>query len=146
MTQAIFDADLELAPLDTVAVTTAGTPLELPVQLMGTFGWVLYVTAMDFDPETPVETYTFTLEVSDAEEGDYTAVASLAWPTTRQPGVVMLPIAGPLVTFLVSDAAWIRTTCTIGIDGAPSFTYGAFLTRYVTGGPGLAQRVGERVL
>lgn len=144
MSNAVFDKALELkAPGTAITATgaTSATGVAMPVRFLPTCDWVIYVKAID--AANSDETYVFTLEVSDAVSGTYTAIAEHTWPRAHGTGKAHIPVTGDMAAFMDTDSAFMRTTMTAG-GTSPSIDYGSYLTKAASG-IGLARDVGDVV-
>jgi hypothetical protein len=139
----IYDVATELVELpdNAVTTTTSSTGVAIPVRMLPTCDWVIYVTSIDAADSN--ETYVFTLEVSDVVGGTYTAIAEHNWPRGHGTGSMHIPINGDMASFQDTDSAFARVTMTAG-GTTPSIKYGSFLTK--TGNKlGLARKQGDVV-
>jgi len=124
----IYDVATELValPASAVTTTTSSTGVAIPVRMLPTSDWVIYVTAID--AVSTDETYVFTLEVSDLVGGTYTAIASHNYPRGHGAGSIHIPINGDMASFQDTDSAFCRVTMTSG-GTTPSIRFGSFLTK-----------------
>ena len=140
---AIYDVATELValPASAVTTTTSSTGVAIPVRMLPTSDWVIYVTSIDAASND--ETYVFTLEVSDVVGGTYTEIARHNWPRGHGVGRVHIPINGDMASFQDTDSAFLRQTITTG-GTTPSIKAGGFITKS-TNRVGLARKQGDVV-
>lgn len=121
----IFDKNLELRNIsDGEETSTASeTGINVEVRKLLEYVCVVYVTACD--GTTGDETYTLTVQVSNAVGGTYTTIGTLAWPRATT-GSNVIALSGLTAEVLDSDADWVRITATLA-GTTPSITYGAYL-------------------
>jgi hypothetical protein len=139
----VFDKLLELRNVadgaETSTASEAGVAMQ--VRFLPVCDWVIHVTALD--AASADETYVFTLEVSDASGGTYTAIASHTWPRGHGAGTMHIPINGDMASFQDTDSDWIRVTATLG-GTSPSITYGSYLAK-AANKHGIAAKPGDVV-
>ena len=124
----IYDDALALRDSGTaITSTTSETGVAFPVRHIGGYKAVIQYNGMDFT--TGDESYVFSIEVSDAVDGTYTAIATMPDIGSATPsGRLDIPLSGKIAEELDADSAFIRVNATL--DGtSPSIDYYCYLTK-----------------
>ena len=124
----IYDTALALRTSGTpVTSTTSETGVSFPVRNIGAYKAVIQYNGMDYT--TTDESYIFSIEVSDAVGGTYTAIATMPnIGSATSSGSLNIPLNGKIAEELDADSAFVRVTATLA-GTTPSIDYDCFLTK-----------------
>lgn len=126
LTKDLYDDKLELADHYSTAVTSTKTDtgVSVPIRFAGNCKAMLQVYALDHT--TGDETYTLTINVSDAVGGTYTTIATFVVPSTTTGGTYEIPLSGLLASTLDADCAYVQAVMTLA-GTTPSIKYTVYL-------------------